>query len=195
MNDMEDFSKAKNIRLLKNRTPASFMDIFGDLTDNLFTGDLDLNGLNLTSLEGCPKKVINGHIFVSNNPKLKNLDHFPEFISVGKFIMIDYNLIESSTTLNKSIYMSCLNFFFKLSNFDNNNVHSDFIAAKTILNLGELIKDNYLTRGKIKFLSQNLNVSNIDVTALNHAYNLFEKVGFSTQKFENLIKLLSKDSI
>ena len=62
---------------------------YGDLTGQTYEGDIDVNDLNLTSLEGSPK-VINGNFFCYNN-QLTSLEGSPEVIN-GSFFCYNNQL-------------------------------------------------------------------------------------------------------
>lgn len=53
--------------------------IYGDLTDKIFVGSINVSGIGLTSLEGSPKIIINGNFDCSYN-KLTSLVDSPEII-------------------------------------------------------------------------------------------------------------------
>lgn len=55
---------------------------YGDLTGEIFIGNIDVFGMGLTSLEGSPKIVINGNFNCGYN-KLTSLKYSPEIIRGG----------------------------------------------------------------------------------------------------------------
>ena len=58
---------------------------YGDLTGKEHDGDIDLSGVNLTSLEGAPEVMVNGDFNVSHNPSLTSLKGGPtKFITNEK---------------------------------------------------------------------------------------------------------------
>jgi len=56
---------------------------YGDLTGQTYKGDIIVNGMNLTSLEGSPKNVT-GYFSCSNNQTLSSLKGAPENVK-GSF--------------------------------------------------------------------------------------------------------------
>ena len=56
-----------------------FKDVYGDLSNTIYEGDLDCSNNDLTSLEGCPKEVKGDFDCSSNN--LTSLDGSPEIVS------------------------------------------------------------------------------------------------------------------
>jgi len=57
----------------------SFQEIFGDLSNCVFVGSLDLSNLNLNSLEGCPQ-CVSESLVLDQNPNLTSLKHGPKEI-------------------------------------------------------------------------------------------------------------------
>jgi len=73
-------------------SPKPFVEIFGDLSNKIFKESLDLSGLNLRSLKGCPSEVFSGYFGVDNNPNLKSLDYAPSIIDQNDYIHVDSHL-------------------------------------------------------------------------------------------------------
>jgi len=62
---------------------------YGDLSGQTYKGDINVQGMNLTSLEGAPKRV-SGFFRCSINPKLITLEGAPKY--VGSFFSCSNNL-------------------------------------------------------------------------------------------------------
>jgi len=74
---------------------------YGDLTGQTYKGDIDVKGMNLTSLEGTPKSVI-GSFWCYSNPKLTSLKGAPENVS-GNFSCSDNPQLISLEGAPKSV--------------------------------------------------------------------------------------------
>ena len=90
----------------------SFKDIFGDLSDATYIGDLDLREFGVTSLEGCTKEV-SGNFLIFDYGALKSLKGFPK-IAHGSHIQLNnqasflFKDIDSELYKNAStLYCDC----------------------------------------------------------------------------------------
>ncbi len=68
----------------------TFKDIYGDKSNEIYEGDLDINNKYITSLEGCYKKV-NGNFRCANN-KITSFEFCPE---VNGYFNCSINRIKS----------------------------------------------------------------------------------------------------
>ena len=79
---------------------------YGDLTGQVYNGDIYIIKKGLTSLEGCPKEVVKGSLWVQDN-KITKLDFFPEKVDV---VVVANNPLESLKGLPDSVRkLNCTN--------------------------------------------------------------------------------------
>jgi len=163
--------------------PSSFKDLFGDLSDSIFQGNLDLSGLNLDSLKGCPLNISGGYFCISNNRALKSLDYFPEDIDPDYGLFLDYDALLQLDSLDMNIYK---------------NLHITLFDSSTHLDSKEVSKNIVKILYESRRINGNFNkvtwpfFSNfsLDYHKLEIFYSIFEKVGFDREKFDRALELL-----
>ena len=171
----------------KGRLPKSFKDIFGDLSDYIFYGSLSLSRLNLNSLEGCPKEIVEGFFGISHNPDLHDLNHFPRRVAKNFDLYLDYYLAQHLSRIDISSYKDA-----KIS-------FSGFIKSQK--NAGtEPVQEVYknIVENFIDFREVNGDFERIQFPGFDHLfnyeefeklYNIFKKVGFDREKFDRALEL------
>jgi len=95
--------------------PQSFKDIFGDLSEHTFLGPFELEGLDLNSLEGCPREIQGGYFSIEGNPNLKTFDFFPECLAPLSPLFIDLENIETFKSVDINSYKHINRFHINLS--------------------------------------------------------------------------------
>jgi len=171
------FTNIISSRALSNGVSISFEELFGDLSDCIFMGDLNLGDLNLNSLKGCPKKIEDGFFSIENNPELKTLDYFPIELDAGNTIFVDCSLIELFLKLDISTYKDLYLYLAgnKLSNKE--------IAVQLSKMRKARGSFNFIHKGSFKSSSKAL-------PEIEKFYKLYEKVSFNKEKFDRLLELL-----
>ena len=159
-------------------TPASFEQLFGDLSNSVFSGDLNLGDLNLNSLKGCPKKIEDGYFSIENNPELKTLDYFPEDLDTGNTIFVDSSLLELFLKLDISTYKDS---YFYLTG-------GGTLPNKDLAIYLSRIRE---ARGDFEFIHEgSLPRHSETCSDIEKLYKLYEKVGFDRTKFDRALELL-----
>jgi len=167
-------------------SPISFKELFGDLSDCTFSGHLDLSYLNLNSLEGCPRKVINGNFSIENNPNLKSLKSLPtEFKNVSQFYL-NYSLFKKLYKLDTTTKENIAHGIDLVAPFiDSSSVDS----AEVIMNM--LIVNNFATtQTKVKLLTLIYNNFKVDQEKVRQQKRIYSKLNYDTEKFIRAISLL-----
>jgi len=116
----------------------TFKELYGDKSNEVYNGNLDISNKNLTSLEGIYKKI-NGNFYCYNN-QITSFEHCPDI--KGDFYC-NNNQITS--------FEHCLDVN---GNFDcSNNQITDFTNKRYFKNiiLDDLIMKKYIEYGKINF--------------------------------------------
>lgn len=76
--DIDDESISLIVKKVENSNIVDFKDThYGDLSGQIYRGDIDVSGFNLKSLKGAPKEIT-GHFDISRNPNLVSLEFAPE---------------------------------------------------------------------------------------------------------------------
>ena len=185
LKDYKGFQKLREDRQIKISSadfvkPASFEDIFTNLSNCIFIGDLDLSGLKLSSLKGCPAVVENGHIDISDNEELENLDFFPSQLDFSRSLYVDYYVLQLLKGVSVESYKGCA-----IAIHDHEFGLSDFEKSKNIcIALSDLRKVN----GDFK----NVLVKNpvMDYAEIEKLYKIYEKVDFNQEKLDRALELL-----
>jgi len=180
----KSFGKLKGNRMneaSEGAAPCSFKDIFGDLTEYIYKGDLDLSQLNLSSLEGCPQKLKEGYFAIDNNPNLKSLENLPS--SSGKFyIGYDNIYLFDKIEINKYKHF---NIYICDIPFQN---HNPMVTVKNIIFFFakfRMLNGDFNKLKNFTFLSgQELNYVDLE-----KYYAIYEKVNFNREKFNQVLEL------
>jgi len=160
--------------------PASFEEIFGDLSNCSFTGNLDLSSLELNSLKGVPKIIKSGHFSISGNPDLENLDFFPIQLAFSKSLYIDYEMLPLFNSVDINTYKDCMIIIsvqeFGLSDLEKNR---DICVA-------------FSDYRKVNGSFENVLIEHpaIDYQGLESLYSVYKKLDFNLEKFDRAIELL-----
>ena len=171
----------------KNRkTPKTFKEIFGDLSDFIFEGTLDLTNLNLSSLEGCPTKILNGNFSTETNPNLKSLKDFPNgFESVDMFYL-DYDLFKKLHTLEESTKEN-LTHGIKLLNV----LIDPVLTEESEIITHMLIINNFATaRANIRLIDLQYNILKVNQEKVRQQKQIYAKLNCDTEKFIRAMSLL-----
>ena len=175
------FSDILNSRVKKREKATSVEQLFGDLSDCVFEGDLDLSTLNLNSLKGCPKEVRAGFFSIEDNPNLKTLDFFPEKLAAWDIIYIQDSLLEQLAKVDINIYKSSYIYLI-----------GDLIANKdNVINFVVYLSEIRRLRGDFKFIHRgSFRNRSKTCSSLEELYQLYKRVGFDQIKLERALKLL-----
>ena len=175
----EFFYNIAYTRQENNNKPASFKELFGDLSNFIFEGCLELGNLDLNSLEGCPK--VNGAYFsIENNPDLKELNFMPGFLDNVVALYIDYSQVDIIKNIDIDIYK---NLTIRLCGVPISN--RDMVLAFS--DFREFNKEFE----NIQTFTSNGNTPNpIDYANLEKLYKVYEKVSYDREKFDRAIALL-----
>jgi len=196
----ETFESARQHRLFNsNHKPASFKEVFGDLSDCILTEDLTLTDLNLDSLEGCPAEV-RGYINLDGSPALKNLKGISKsttmFLSCENLKSLESLeglegfCFENSDLFDRTLYLSncpLLADISALSSVSLKDCSSVIIQATNVH-----IKDMILNFSEKRNRVGNFNFLKSDYSEkdLEKIYSIYQKVDFNKEKFERAMFLL-----
>ena len=173
------FAATREDRDQNDESSQTFEEVFGDLSDSVFVGNLDLDSLNLSSLKGCPSKIKAGNFYIGFAPELKSLDHFPVEINKGYELFISNHLIQDLTAKDIKIYKDL-----QIVIWDDS---SDLFNEKNILfNFSEYRRIN----GSFSRISAGLDPIEFYFPNLERLYSVYEKLGFDREKFERALELL-----
>ena len=184
------FWEVSNIRWLNEESawpPQSFQEIFGDLSDCVFVGDLDLSNIGLNSLQGCPQKVKGGNFQISRNFDLKSLDYFPTEITKDFKIAIDFDLIYKLKDLDISIYRDLgINIFYGA--YYDKKISKEEVFKKIAHTLSEYRGANG-SFNRVFGKSVNPDIS-LDYIEIERFYRIYKKLDFDLEKFNRAVALL-----
>ena len=173
---------------------VSFEELFGDLSNCIFQGNLDLTELNLSSLKGCPQEVEHGYFSISSNSNFKNLDHFPKKLSSGYSLFVDYRSALLLEYVDINIYKNSGLVIYE----DSKAIMSDIMSDHNYSN--EFHKSIVISL--INFREANGDFSKIEwwgdsqlsfswsYSELEKFYEIYKKVDFNQEKFNRAIELL-----
>jgi len=168
------------------KTPKTFKEIFGDLSDSVFNGDLDLSELNLSSLEGCPKKISTGNFSIEVNPNLESLRYFPtEFKDINQ-IYLDFSLFKKLDTLNNSVKDNIAHnaLYITVSIDSATTEESEIITHMLIIN-------NFATaHTNVRLIDLQYNILKVNQEKVRQQKRIYAKLNYSTEKFIRAISLL-----
>ena len=166
--------------------PVSFKNVFGDLSEFTFAETLDLEGLNLCSLEGCPTEIISGDLVVCKNPSLKSLKHIPHVKDsdpmgfVRPTLYLNLSQINLLNTINIDSY-----------SYLHINLTEKEVSSKSIV---KAFKDFRKTNGdfkKIKGIAEgDLVTYALDYVELEKIYSIYKKLDFDSDKLDRALELL-----
>ena len=185
----QTFFEIIKTRAREHSKPASFQEIFGDFSDCLFEGDLDLDRIGLNSLKGAPKTIRGGYFCLENNPNLKTLKHIPEIVSStdaknSSNLMWLYIDNKHSETLN-FVSSATLKNLYKIS------VYTEYFRPSE-----EDIVANFssyrMLKGTFQAIDFNLDKRSapIDIQKLERLFSVYEKVGFDRDKYFRAVSLI-----
>jgi len=173
-----DFSDTLNDRYRNSKKPLSFKEVFGDLSDYIFEGYLDLGSLNLTSLEGCPSVIKGEYFAIDRNPNLATLNFFPSKLEID-MLYLDHHSVEDLKTVNPHIFEG-MKFFLSGSQL--------FNLKYIVLQLEEVRKlnvdFNFIQNGSFSKEDSDINIE------LERIYSIYEKVGFDQEKLDRAMELI-----
>ena len=189
--------RRKELLNLKDLAACSFKDIFGNLSESAFSGSLDLEGLNLNSLEGLPAAASDSNwASIAGNPSLKTICNLPvfdggknkNFSTLRLYVDLDFNI-----SCEDSLKLILETFGFIAIEPKGVNSLED---RKIIVEL--LKKFAWIRRLSGSFDRVLFFLDNDEVPAdikrvksdLTKFYSLYEKVDFDNIKFDRLLKLL-----
>ena len=167
--------------------PKSFKDIFGDLSEAAFIGDLNLAGINLCSLEGCPYSVLGGFFAIEDNLNLESLDYFPRALADARSLFINVDHIKFfenphiETIIKISRVIICLN--------------KEQTIVKVLPELTPWLKEfqdrdtDFLKRVHI-YSTLMSPLRQFDSDLLERSHKVYCKVGGDQGKFLNAVELL-----
>ena len=106
----QTFEKIAFNRRKNNTEPATFEEVFGDLSGYIFGGDIsvvmDLSNLNLSSLKGFPTEIEADSLKINDNPNLRSLEYFPKIIKSITFGSVDIYIDIHMIALLKERFLS-----------------------------------------------------------------------------------------
>jgi len=191
------FKEIREERVLENKVPKSFAEIFGDLTDFSFAGFLDLDNLNLNSLFGVPMELVwnndietNPTISLDGNPNLNSMKHFPKCMEAGIQIYLPKSLAKRINEVDINSYSSVQTIFLNTGE-DDFNLSEIVISFKNLREatgtFSALISYKPLDNGKASVNGE------IDKDSeLEKLYNLYKKLNFDSMKFRRAVDLISE---
>jgi len=178
-------------------TQNSFQDIFGDLSDYIFSEELNLSSMKLNSLKGVPKSV-RGFFQLDNDEFIESLEFLPKNISGFISVESSENLksLRGIENLNKNnpdpfnLYFSKNPKLTDISSLDPKTVlkAEKFAISATRVSAGDIVKVSFLKRrhsGSFHFLT-----SNFKEDTLEKLYKVLEKLSFDLEKFEKVLLLM-----
>jgi len=175
----ESIDTIVNDRWNSQEPAISFKDLFGDLSDFIYEGCLELGNLNLNSLEGYPK-VSGGYFSIENNPELKELNFMPGFLANVVTLYIDYSQVDIIKNIDIDIYK---NLIIRLCGVPISN--RDMVLA-----FSDFRKFNKGFGNIQTFTSKGVTPGPIDYANLEKLYKVYEKVNYDREKFDRAIALL-----
>jgi len=187
-------------------SPASFKEIFGDFADSFFKGDLDLSGLDLNSLEGCPFNIEES-LHIQDNPNLKSLSYVTTVFDPEACLNIDIDLFLASLESHLYIYDMVDEIDIYMNTSDQEKIEKALIQFSVIENdpSYSLAKDislkSFFIRkenssspayGLIKVYAQSSTIIKIyfDSDGTERLFNIYKGVGFDRKKFDRVLELL-----
>ena len=170
------------------REPKSFEEIFGDLSDCIFVGDLNLNSLGLHSLKGCPQRIRYGNLHIAYNPDLLSLDYFPKKITDRFELFVDFDIVHELKNLDISVYKELRIYInFKIS-FDMVLFNKKDILKKIVYSLSDYRAVNGSFAEVSGFFSSD--IKSFNRVEFEKLYQLYERVGLNQEKFNRVVELL-----
>ena len=180
-------NERKNAVANKSAAPVAFEDIFGDLSNYLLIGGLNLEDLNLNSLKGCPKEIQKGFFSILKNPALKTLEHLPK-LSPGHLFSIDLPQSSQLSFINPDLYKRAIinvnvgKYKFP-EDIDMVINFSNYRKATGGWNNISLFQDSEAAKGVFTCKIPN-------PRSLEYIYSLYKKVAFDKDKLKKLLELL-----
>ena len=172
-------------RASDNEDDKSFKEIFGDLSDFDFSGDLRLAGLNLNSLSGCPHSVSNGYFSIDDNPKLHSLEYFPRIFASDQShsVYIDSQCVKEFANIPIGYYKHSRDICIRATA----ECHpEDLDLVLSFLKFRGIREDFYSI---CAFNKDQDGDFSLDYDRLEFLYNTYEKVGFSAEKLKRFVEL------
>ena len=170
--------------------PTSFREIFGDLSDCHFEKYLNLDNLNLNSLEGSPKSYDGSFLAILNNPELKNLKDLPiPKDSHDRKIYVDFDMNYSDSHNDLEYLLSeHHNFCIVFSDTGDKLGHLN-IEFLLILNFFWI---RHFNGSFAAYAPQDSDFKDIafNAEAAENYYQIFKKVNFDRNKFVKVFSLL-----
>jgi len=166
--------------------PASFKDIFGDLSDCVFESDLPLSGLNLSSLEGCPTEIKYGSFDISNNQKLRNLNYFPKKLDKLYVLSLGQEQINAISAVPPEQYLNISTINLVVDNV----LYEETVMAFSIF---KRLNGAFPVLRRIRSSAGPIFVENspIDQERLEKLYLIYKKTDFNPVKFKRALSLIS----
>ena len=206
----EETATIRRQAILENQEsePASFKEVFGDLSDSFFEGDLDLSGLDLNSLEGCPFNIEDS-LHIDNNPNLKSLKYVSTVFELEGYFSVDIDLFLASLESHLYIYdvIEEINIYVDNSSqakieealiqFSIIENDSDYAFAKDISlksffieRKGDKTGDFGIMQGYSHSHSSAIIRIGLNSGGMERLYNIYQSVGFDRKKFDRTLELL-----
>ena len=159
-----------------NSEPLSFVDIFGDLSGYKFSGNLDMTGLNLSSLKGAPLKMASCEVFIHGNPNLKKCSDNNLFLLEGSS-HLDYAFVQGFVDLGEQKTDKVKSIMVYNSNIDTAERQREVLATLFIVS-------------QIFDCSIKMNDLPVDAGVVNDIKDLYEKVDYDKDKLLKVVSLL-----
>ena len=183
----QTFQEIMTKRVTDSAEPKSFEQIFGDLSDCAFVGALNLGGINLNSLKGCPREIRGHVVFLSIdfNPELKSLNYMPKKFQEGFYLLIDSSLTKFLNYLPSESF----------ENIDKIYCGGDYIMSNIdiVVNFSKLRE----VKGDFKVVSRAYTdeivgrSDSINYEELERLNKLYLSVGKNPEKLKRLLFLMS----
>jgi len=177
LDNNKTFEVTATHRRNKNKAPATFKEVFGDLSNCVFYGGFNLHDLNLSSLKGCPAKIHSGDFLLLKNPNLKNLDHFPQLGKLVEAFTIDSTQLHLLEDLDINLYSNVKNIGY--ANYFDDNEPSELEIVKYFSNIR-----------KVKGFFPIFETTPIDLDKAEKLFKIYEKLDFDSAKLDRVEDLL-----
>jgi len=173
--------------------PLSFIDIFGDLSGYKFSGNLELNGLNLNSLKGIPSELDqDSTLYLQNNPNLQSFDSGISSLFEG-IVCLDYILIKSLTKSNAKEVEKLNDLMVFNTKIDTLSKKREVLATLLIASQTFDCPINEFFFNRITLVNGNSGRSDwieVDADMINTLKAIYRKVGSDKGKFFKAVSLL-----
>jgi len=196
--DYATFRKASELRTAQyvrgETNPKSFEDIFGNLSNLYFSGDLDLSSLNLNSLKGCPAEIRRGHFTLYGNPNLKSLDYFPARLALDKQLVLQAENISSmkSVDINSYKFVDRILIYLYYADTDFRSLEIDIAIGFSLFRQQRGLFNEIQLGGSLfdpTAAEKDLN-KELDYDRVEYFHNLYKRVDFNEDKFRRTLELI-----